>query len=94
MFIQISSRIAAIAISFYTMLILLISYLTSGSLNPLDAFATQNILIKILIIIFTTAIFFTFLALLSTFSVKKMITIKSGKRAEDVICPGCGLPLL
>lgn len=94
MFIQISSKTATILISFYTLMILLVSYLTSGSLNPLDAYATQNVLSKILIIILSVSIFGTFLTMLFTFSMKKMITIKSGKRAEDVICPGCGLPLL
>jgi len=62
-------------------LILLISYGTTGSLNPFQAFSSSNLLIKIVLIVLA---FFTFIEFLFLLVISRI--------PEDAICqdPDCG----
>jgi hypothetical protein len=74
--------------------ILLVSYLTVKSLNPLAVYASDNILAKIIVTVLALLLTASLLQTLSVYVMRKSVEIGAGKPAEDVICPGCGHPLI
>lgn len=74
--------------------ILLVSYLATASLNPLAVYASDSILAKIIVTVLAGLLAISLLQLLGLSLVSKSIEKKAHKRSDDVICPGCGLPLI
>lgn len=75
-------------------LIPVVSYLASSSLNPLAVYASGSILAKIITSLLAVLLAFSLLQMLFVYMVRKSVEIGAHRPAEDVICRGCGLPLL
>jgi hypothetical protein len=87
--------------------ILLMVYLTTASLNPLDVYNTDNMLAKAIISVLAGLLAILFLPLLSMyikrlfnpnfdpnfdiFGMRKSVEIGTGRPAKSAICPSCGL---
>jgi len=82
-------------ITFLLIAMVVVSYRTTKSLNPLAVYSSGGIISKILvsliaILIGASLVQMAFAALLRT-----MVRIGGNARqADDVYCPGCGLPLI
>jgi hypothetical protein len=74
-------------------LLLLVSYLLTQSLNPLAVYASNSILAKIIVSLLLAWLALTLLSLLSVIGMRKAVAIGGGQPADDVRCPGCTLPL-
>src|SRR5882724_2517821 len=74
--------------------IVLVAYSTTGSLNPLTVFASHSLLAKISVTVLGVLLGFSLLQMLSVYLLTKSVEIQAGRPAEDVVCPGCGLPLI
>jgi hypothetical protein len=78
--------------------ILFTSYLATASLNPLVAYTSDNVLAKIIVIVLSVLLGISLIQIIysniALYMVRKSIQITTGKSAEDVICPGDGLPLI
>jgi len=74
--------------------ILIITVVTTGSINPLFVYTSKSLLAKIVISILSLLVATSLLSLIGSFLMNKAVEVGTGKRAEDLICPGCGLPLM
>lgn len=95
---QINPKATFGCLALLAIVILLVSYLATRSLNPLAVYTSDNILAKIIVsaiaILLLALLVTSLLQLLGLSMMRKTIERGTGKRAEDVICPGCGLPLI
>ena len=74
--------------------ILLVVYSTTGSINPLAVYASHSLLAKITVTVLAILLGFSLLQMLSMYLMRKSVELQAGKPAEDVICRGCGNPLI
>lgn len=74
--------------------IFLVVYSTTASLNPLAVYMSDSILAKVVVTILAGLLAISLLQLLANYTLRKSIELGTGKPAEDLICPGCGLPLI
>ena len=74
--------------------ILLISYLAAGSFNPLDVYSSGSIFAKIIVSLFLVLLAISLLQQIVSYVIRKSVEVGTGEKAEDVICPGCGFPLI
>lgn len=81
-------------ITILIIVIFIISYFTAGSLNPLDVYAKGSTLSKIIVTLLLGIVFLSIIQLIFYFIMRKAIEMKTRMPAEDVICPGCGFPLI
>lgn len=91
---QASSKAGVGCLAIYVIVILLVSYLAAGSLNPLAVYASDSILAKIIVSLLAVLLAISLLLRLYSYMVRKGVEIGTSKPAEDAICPGCGLPLI
>jgi hypothetical protein len=75
-------------------IMVLVVFWTTGSLNPLAIYDSGSLLAKICFTVLAALLGFSLLQLFGIYVVNKSVAMRAGKPAEDVICPGCGLPLL
>ena len=75
-------------------IILLVSYLTTGKLNPLSVYTSKSILAIIIVSLLTSLLIFSLGSQFFMYLIRKQVEITSHQPAENVICPGCGDPLM
>jgi hypothetical protein len=71
-----------------------ITYLATSSLNPLAVLDSDNMLAKVVVILLLVMFVLGCLQQLLIGAQIWNISRTSGRRAADLTCPGCGLPLL
>jgi ribosomal protein L37AE/L43A len=74
--------------------LLFITYLGSGSFNPLSIYTSGSISAKIIVSFLAFLFVSLLMQILGNFFIRKSVEIGEDERAEDVICPGCGKPLI
>lgn len=74
--------------------ILWITYVVTSSLNPFTVFASKNVFAKIIVALLILLIGSGILQLLTSSLMRWSVGRTAHRPAEDVICPGCGLPLI
>jgi hypothetical protein len=74
--------------------ILVMTFVTTASLNPLAVYASSSIWAKILVSLLAALLVASLIQAVFWYLLRKQIEVTTGKRADDVICPGDGLPLL
>ncbi len=77
-----------------SIMMLVVSYLASSSLNPLAVYTSDSILAKIIMSLLALVLGGGLLQLLVLYFTEKAIETTTHKPALDAICPGCGLPLI
>jgi ribosomal protein S27AE len=75
-------------------MMLVVTYVTTSSLNPLAVYSSDSIFGKIVVSLFALLIGVSVLQLLTNRLMRSYIRMMTGKPADDAICPGCGFPLL
>jgi hypothetical protein len=71
-----------------------VTYLASSSVNPLAVYSSESIVAKVIVSVLLLLVLTSLLQSLTVAMNRWMIRSTTGKPADDVICPGCGLPLL
>jgi hypothetical protein len=91
---QVSPKAGVGCLAILAIVILLISFLTAGSLNPLSVYTSGSILAVIIVSVLGFLLASLLVQLIMRYLVEKYIESGAHKPAEDVICPGCGHPLI
>ena len=91
---QVNPKVTFGCLAIIAVVIFLVSFLAAGSLNPLDVYASDSILAKIIVTILAGILVISLLQMLAVYMLRKSVEIGTGKPAEDLICPGCGLQLM
>lgn len=91
---QVSPKATVGCLTIIVIVILLASYLATASLNPLAVYASNSILAKIIVTVLAGLLAISLLQMLANYMLRKSVEIGTDKPAEDLICPGCGLPLI
>ena len=91
---QVNPKATAGCLVVIAALLPVVSYWTVGSPNPLAVYGTKGTFAKILISVLAAWLALGLLQLFQLWLMRKMIGGMANRPAEDVICPGCGLPLL
>lgn len=71
-----------------------VSWLAAASLNPLAVFGSRSLAGKVAVVVLGMLAVSILVQLLVLFATRAAISRVSGRPADDVLCPGCGLPLL
>lgn len=74
--------------------VLIVSYHATASFNPLAVYTSGSIWAKIVVSLLAFLLATSLTQLLVGWLMRKFVEIGTHKPAEDVICPGCGLPLV
>jgi hypothetical protein len=91
---QASPKTTAGCLAVIVVAILVITFMTTGFINPLAVYASNSLLAKIVVSILALLVVTSFISLLATLLLNKVVEAGTGERAEDLVCPGCGLPLI
>lgn len=85
-------------LSILIVVILLVTYFTTASFVPFAVYGSNSILAKIIVSLFAVLMIVIltqfFMYCLMIYGIEKVVERKTGERARDVVCPGCGLPLI
>jgi len=68
--------------------------ITASSLNPVAVYSSDSTTGKVIVSVLLGFIALLFLQLLAWGAVRKQVSWASHTRADDIVCPGCGNPLL
>ena len=71
-----------------------VTYMTTSSLNPFDVYSSDSIFAKIIVSFAIFQILLSIFMFIQIYSLRCYVRTFSGKPADDVICMGCGLPLI
>src|SRR4029077_5546865 len=91
---QVSPKATAGCLVVIAFLLPVVSYSIAGSLNPLDVYGGKGTVAKIFISVLAVLLTLGLLQLVQLWLMRKVIGGMAHRPAEDVRCPGCGLPLL
>ncbi len=91
---QVNPKVTFGCFTIIIIVILLVAYQTTASLNPLAVYKSDNILAKIIVSLLAVLLASSLLQMLFVYMVRKSVEMGAHRPAQDVICPGCGLPLL
>jgi hypothetical protein len=91
---QVSPKTTAGCLTVIVVAILVITFMTTGFINPLAVYTSNSLLTKIVVSLLLLLVATSLVSLLSNLFLNKVVEAATGKRAEDLICPGCGLPLM
>jgi hypothetical protein len=90
---QVNTKAALTSLVVLSILILVVTYLATSSLNPLAVYSSSSTAAKIVVSLLGLLLLTGLVQLLSLALVRWQIRIMAKKPVDDVICPGCGLPL-
>jgi hypothetical protein len=92
---QPTTKQIVINLAIFAGLVLLTTRLTTGSFNPVAVYRSGNAFAMVVVSLLGAFVVAGLLGLLGRAAARKAISAASGGQpAEDVICPGCGQPLL
>lgn len=75
-------------------LLLVTAYVATGRLNPIAVFSAKGIFGKVVVSVSLVVIGAVLLQAFAQFFLRFQIRLTSGKSADDLICLGCGQPLM
>jgi hypothetical protein len=74
--------------------LLLVTYLSTSSLNPVGVFSSRSLTAKIVVALLGLLIASALLRWVSLHLFRQTLRVMTGKPAGDVLCHACGLPLM
>lgn len=91
---QVNRKAALGCLTAMIVFMLVTTYITTSSLNPLAVYSSDSIIAKIIVSLFAVSLGATLLQLLAISLMRLQIRLTAGKPADNLVCPGCGLPLM
>jgi uncharacterized membrane protein len=88
-----NTKAALTSLVVLSILILVVTYLATSSLNPLGVYSSGSTAAKIIVSLLGLLLLTGLVQLFTLALVRWQICITAKKPVDDVICPGCGLPL-
>jgi hypothetical protein len=74
--------------------VLLVSYRVTASFNPFAVYASGSIWAEVVVSLLAFLAAALLMGLLTEWLMRKSVEVGAHRPAEDVICPGCGFPLI
>ncbi len=91
---QVTPKAALGCLTVLIVVTLVATYVATSSLNPLAVYSSHSIVAKIIVSLSGLYLVLALFALLGVRLMRFYIGITAGKPADDILCPGCGLPLM
>jgi len=91
---QVSPKTTTGCLAILAIVILSISYLATSSFNPLTVYSSDSLLTKIVVSLLGILLATSLLQLFAAYMMRKYVAMGAIQPPADVICPGCGLPLI
>ena len=91
---QVNKKVALGCLTSMCVVMVVVTYLASSSVNPLAVYSSKSIAARIIVSVLALIVLASLLQYLAILMNRWLIRRTTGRSPDDAICPGCGLPLL